>query len=148
MQPRYGGADISHDASRVAYLTATELRVLNVSTGATTVLDSHLRGLQVPRWSAAGDRIAYLTPAPSNAAADGAPVVINADGTGRRELGSGLMSHGFAWSPDGVYLIGRAGGSFSLQALRLVRVSDGAMMLLRFPTPDTSAEEYFQPDWR
>jgi hypothetical protein len=71
-------------------------------------------------------------------------VVSNADGGGRRATGTASFSPGIAWSPDGTYIIGRSSES----GLRLVRVSDGANVLLRFSSATGCCHDYFQPDWR
>ncbi len=144
----YGGADISHDGTRVAYLAAgpsfgSELRVFAVSNGAITVLEPNARS---PRWSSQGDRVAYLVPSGGYSEFDGVAVVTNADGSGRRDLGSAVFSPGLAWSPDGKYIVGRSSSSFP--SLRLLRVSDGATVLLSFRSPNGNFEDYYQPDWR
>lgn len=152
----YGAADISHDGTRVAYVgsdastpnsSSFELRVLDVATGATTVLEPVAN---TPRWSSQDNRVAYLVPSPGAYVyngIDGAPVIINADGTGRRSLGSFVFSPGLAWSPDGTYIVGRNSGSPDV-ALRVIRISDGADVLLRFRTATGGTADYYQPDWR
>jgi hypothetical protein len=139
----YGGADISHDGNSVAYLGQTgatqssstpELRVLNVVTGATTVLEPNASS---PRWSAKDDQLAYLT--------GGVPVIVNANGSGRRTLGNFVFSPGLAWSPDGTFIVGR--NSASGAGLRVIRVSDGSNVLLHFPSPTVGTIDYYQPDW-
>jgi hypothetical protein len=145
----YAGADISHDGTRIAYISdefaAPQLRVLNVATGADAVLDSPARS---PRWSLQDDRIAYLLPTPVYFGdIDGVVFVINSDGTGRRPLGNDIFSPGLAWSPDGNYLIGRSSVSPS-GVLRVVRISDGANVTLRFPGAQGVLDDYYQPDWR
>ena len=139
-------ADISHDGSRVAYVTpyvsGGELRVLQVSNGSTTALDVQAA---TPRWSGQDDRLAYLT---NNGAASFGSIltVINANGTGRRVLSNADFSAGVAWSPDGVYVIGRLTND---QELSVIRVSDGSAVSLHFPPPDTGCcHDYWQPDWR
>lgn len=145
----YAGADISHDGTRVAYLSlefsTSQLRVLNVATGAIAVLDSWARS---PRWSPQDDRIAFLTPTDQRFSdLDGVAIVINSDGTGRLALGNAIFSPGLTWSPDGNYLLGRSSVS-PTGFLRLVRVSDGANLILRFPAAQGGLDDYFQPDWR
>jgi hypothetical protein len=147
----YGGADISHSGTRVAYIATdptfggTELRVLNVSDGSTVSLE---RGALSPRWSAHDDLVAYLLPSPGNgfdANYNGPAVIINPDGTGRRTLGTGSFSTGLGWSPDGTYIVGRASEGLSL---RLLRVGDAATVVLRFLYIGGIAHDYWQPDWR
>lgn len=144
----YGGADISHDGARVAYMarvsfssSSAELRVIEVASGAIKVLDGDATA---PRWSATGDRIAYLVPSGSSAAHDRVAAVINADGTGRRILSTSGFSPGIGWSPDGTYIVGRSSGP---RGLLVIRVTDGAEVLLRFPGPGGD-RDYWQPDWR
>lgn len=148
MAQTYGGADISHNGSRVAYVantaSATELRVLDVSSGSTIVLEPSTASS--PRWSAQDDRVAYLVPGNSGSIPPfGALVVTNADGTGRNALGNAPLSPGLAWSPDGKYIVGRpvSGG-----ALRVLRLSDGANVILKFSGGTGCCHDYWQPDWR
>ncbi|HXF24405.1 MAG TPA: hypothetical protein VN602_07785 [Gemmatimonadaceae bacterium] len=151
---QYGAADISHDGTRVAYVGTDasnpsappfELRVLDVATGATTVLESIA---SAPRWSSRDDQVAYLVPNPrAYNGIDGAAVIINADGTGRRALGTFVLSPGLAWSPDGTYIVGRDHASGDV-AMRVIRISDGATVLLRFRTTAGATADYYQPDWR
>ncbi|MEO7999046.1 MAG: hypothetical protein ABI852_16455 [Gemmatimonadaceae bacterium] len=136
----YGGSDISHDGTKVAYLNGSELRVLNVVTGAITVLAANGRS---PRWSALDDRVAYLAPIGTF---DGTIVVINADGTNARAVGSTVFSPGLTWSPDGKFIVGRSSIS-PAATLMLVQVSDGASVPLRFANAG-GVEDYYQPDWR
>jgi hypothetical protein len=141
----HGGADVSHDGTRVAYISSSsspnELRLLDVASGSTSVLDGNANS---PRWSAQDDRIVYLTTA-LNVYNDGggSATVINTNGSGRKVFGS-YFSPGMAWSPDGVYVVGRA----SDETLRLVRVSDGTAVELHFLVGSVCCHDYFQPDWR
>jgi hypothetical protein len=142
----YGGADISHDGTRVAYLSTSStpygLRVLDVVSGSTTVLNTIGTS---PRWSAQDDRLVYLggfTGYPDH----GVATVINANGSGRQVLGTADLTPGITWSPDGTYVIGRS--SDYEGGLRLIRVNDGASVSLRFPTATGCCRDYWQPDWR
>lgn len=145
MSQVYGGADISPNGTRVAYVVPwqyapPDLRVVDLSTGAVILVENNATS---PRWSSQGDRLAFLVPVgPYYSDLEGPAVVMNADGTGKRDLGSGNLSPGLAWSPDGKYLVGRSSESSTWGALRLLRVSDGANVLLRF------REDYYQPDWQ
>ena len=139
--PNRGGADISHTGTRVVFAanTATfpaELYVMDVASGSTTLIDNGFS----PRWSAQDDRIVYLTAID----ASGTAMVANADGTGRRSLGSPTFTEGFAWSPDGTYVVGHSGEG---GALHIVRVGDGANVKVFFRA-GTGFHDYSQPDWR
>lgn len=144
----YGGVDFSHDGTRVAYLAPIELRVLNIQTNTATVLAPNARS---PRWSRQDDRIAFLVPQPPlRTPYDGSLVVINADGTGRRNVSDEVFSPGIAWSPDGNYLLAKILGTF-----RLFRLSDGYNLSLQYTVPapagifpSRNAISFNQPDWR
>ena len=128
LEATYGGADISHNGAKVVYIatptSGPELRVLDVASGATTLLEAN-SSTASPRWSAQDDRVAFLSGPP---ASGGAVTILNADGSGRRGLGNFLFSPGISWSPDGTYIIGRVSDNFS--GLRVVRLSDGANITL------------------
>jgi hypothetical protein len=143
----YGGADISHDGTRVAYVTnyglPGELRILNVSDGSTSVVDTQASS---PRWSARDDRVAYLTPPYTSAPYAAILTVIDANGGGRRILSSAEFNAGVAWSPDGIYVVGMLSDD---QELQVIRVSDGSAVSLHFPPPQSGCcHDYRQPDWR
>lgn len=138
----YGGADVSHDGKRVAYVSTSsypsQLRLFDVVSGSTSVLDTNGNS---PRWSLQDDRLVYLGQPSGYVPDGGVPTVINANGSGRRVLGTDEFSPGISWSPDGAYVVGRSGG------LRLLRVSDGLAVSLLFPTAGC-CHDYYQPDWR
>ena len=149
MGSTYGGADISHSGSKVAYVatpasSGTELRVLDVASGTRTLLDATYTS--TPRWSAQDDRVAYLVPFGGSPAYGGGVTIINANGTGRRAIGNFDFSPGISWSPDGTYIIGRASDNYS--GLRVLRLSDGANITLRYSSPGGCCRDYWQPDWR
>jgi hypothetical protein len=134
----YGGADITYDGNRVAYIAGVALNVMDISTGAVTTL---VNGASSPRWSVQGDRLVYLFPSRCPNNLDGVATVINPDGSGRRVLTDSCFSPGLAWSPDEQYVIGRS--SEVEVGLRIVRVSDGATVLTHL-----NGTDYYQPDWR
>jgi hypothetical protein len=146
----YGGVDISHSGTKVAYIAsgafASELHVIDVSDGSSVTLENDARS---PRWSAHDDLLARIVPSPGNGfdpTLNGPVVISNPDGTGRRALGSGSFSVGIGWSPDGAYIVGRASEG---HAMRLLRVNDLTTMVLQFPYAFGSAtHDYWQPDWR
>jgi hypothetical protein len=147
LQAVYDGADISRNGTKLAYVASapnytTELRVLDVQTSVETVIAVSGRS---PRWSTQGDRLAYFA---SPNGYDGTVWIANADGSGKRSLGTWVFSPGLAWSPDGTYIVGRSVENYSSPGLRLIRVSDGANVLLRFRAAQGFFEDYYQPDWR
>lgn len=143
IQGTYGGADIARDGSKVVYytsgVTGSSLRLLDVGSGTTT--DLPVMGSS-PRLSPSADRVAYLR---SSYSYDGAPAVVNVDGTNATPVNSLNMSPGLSWSSDGAYLLGRAS---DYSGLRLIRMSDGATVSLRFRASAGGVEDYYQPDWR
>lgn len=149
---RLGAVDISPDGSRIAYLASTgffqpnALRVLTLSTGQSV---SVATAANSPRWSPSGERIAYLAAGGVNQVnpLDGIAAVVNADGTGRRTYTNGdLFSPGLSWSHDATYLVGRS--SSGPRGLRVIRLGDGATILLAYRDRTASTIDYFQPDWR
>lgn len=137
-----GAADISPDGTRVAYTVPAaptgllELRVIDVATGAVTVLENPGTS---PRWSRQGDKIAYVS--------SGGLTIINPDRSGRRIIMAGVPFNGIAWSPDATYLAAYFENSLGT-GMRIVRVSDGASVPLLFRSITGEAEAYYQPDWR
>jgi hypothetical protein len=149
MQGFYDSADISRDGARVAYVATaaaggSEVRVLDVTTGTSTVLAQNVRS---PRFSPQADRVAFLVPA-GYGAYDGTATVSNVDGTSRKSIGSYVFSPGLGWSPDGTYLIGRESSYSGPNKLRIIRLSDLATVTLRLRAPSGWDEDYYQPDWR
>jgi hypothetical protein len=146
LEETYAGADVSHDGTRVAYVSTSSspygLRLLDVVSGSMTVLDTNGSS---PRWSAQDDRLVYLGPPSGNVSYTGVATVVNANGSGRRVLGTGDFFPGISWSPDGTYVIGQ---STEDSGLRLIRVNDGAAVSLRFPMAVGCCNYYSQPDWR
>jgi hypothetical protein len=141
----HGGADVSHDGTRVVYISSSsspsELRLLDASSGSTTLIDSNAIS---PRWSAQDDRIVYLTaPITYYNGYAGLATVINTNGSGRKVFGT-YFNLGMSWSPDGIYVVGRTSDA----TMGLIRVSDGVAVELHFLAGSVCCHDYFQPDWR
>jgi hypothetical protein len=102
---------------------------------ATNVSSSLNVGGHWPRWSPAGDLIAFEGP-------DNTLAVIRPDGTGYRVIsGENMRYHGpMDWSPDGRWII--AVSSSFPSGLHLVEVATG----LTLPLPNTGG--LFHPAWR
>jgi WD40-like Beta Propeller Repeat len=149
---RYGGADISPDGSRIAYVSSSptggsELRVIDVATQASRTVAADARG---PRWSPDGSRLAYIDPISPNDLFEfrGRAMLVNADGSNRIALGQSHFATGFAWSPDGAYLLGAVPEDFGGPALRMVRIDDLAEVFLPMRSRNGDLLRYLQPDWR
>lgn len=143
----YNSADISIDGTRVAYLGTVgqlnELRVLTIATGVITTIAPSARS---PRWSPTGDRILYMVPINAVLAdLTGSPVVINANGTGRRTLSTLRYDLHVSWSSDGQYIIGRL---FNDSQFRIQRISDGAEVVFSIRNAAGDVQGYTQAEWR
>jgi hypothetical protein len=119
----------SPDGMRVAFTTGTSLAVRDLESGTTTIVDENP---VLPRWSPAGDLIAFTTD-------NGSEVrVVRADGSGARVLATGSYGAGMSWSSDGEWVaVARWEGG-----IELIRVADG----VRIPIPGT--DDLFEPAWR
>lgn len=120
----------SPDGSRVAYVSGTSLMVRDMATGQALPI---ARDPELPRWSPAGDLIAYVS-------YDGRADVhaVQPDGNGLRTIASGFHDPGLSWSPDGKWLVAAQYGG----GLELIRVADGE----RLPIPGT--RDLTHPAWR
>lgn len=102
----------SPDATKVAYVSGDSLFVRDLASEVVTPLAFEP---VLPRWSPAGDLIAYVS------ARTGAVHVIRPDGSEPRQLGGTLYDLQVAWSPDGDWLaVSRSTG-----IMEIIRVSDG-----------------------
>lgn len=106
--PYIAGGSFSPDGSMVAYGTDDGISVIEAEGGTPRLVaasdPSTMTWLQDPEWSPDGSRIAFVTY--GELRRDYAIGVVNADGTGLREL-IDLPGHGvarLAWSPDGSQL--------------------------------------------
>ena len=132
----------SPDGLRIAYTSQTDggniqrLRVRTIATGVRTALD--VQGV-TPRWSPAGDYLAYVETW-GYSGYYGALRVIRPDGTGGRRLAPDTRyTWGIDWSPDGKYIIARAEGTHLLE---LVDVATGARLPLGY------SYRMLSPAWR
>lgn len=120
----------SPDGSRVAFVRDGAINVLTVATGAVSSLG--VSG-STPRWSPAGDLIAYT----SNAY--GGPIgIVSADGGGARTIATVSPSLWLDWSPDAQWIVASESGQ-----VVVVRVSDGLRLPIRLPP----LGQHFQPSW-
>ena len=129
---------LAPDGSRLVYVVTggggnDSLMTLDLATGQQTAINV---GGHTPRWSPAGDLIAYV-----NTTAGNSLEVVTPSGTDRREVGKpgGHYSLGIDWSPDGRWLVARRGG---LNAIEIIEVQTGMILPLAF----TGA--MFGPSWR
>lgn len=120
----------SPDNSQVAHVVGDSLRVRDMTTAATRTIAAHPT---FPRWSPAGDLIAFV----SNDG-DAEVRVVRPDATGLRVVGPGLHDRIVSWSPDGAWLAtARYEGG-----LELIRIADGERL------PIAGTEDLFEPAWR
>lgn len=115
----------------------TDLRTLTSNTG----------GLSQAAWSPDGSQIAFVEAYGDAVSVHGAIWVMNADGTGARNLTGAVTSAGYnrspAWSPDGsVIAFASSGGSF-LTADLYIMARDGTGLSRLTATGDAS-----HPAWR
>jgi len=143
-------ADISPDGSKLAYIKTglfggrEELTVLTLATGVVTKVTENA---YAPRWSAAGDRIAYLSIASAMffPATSGELYVIRTDGSlPSNYSGTRRFNPGLTFSPDGTYVMGRRveGG------WQVYSVSDAASSATAPLRSATGESRLLQPDWR
>ncbi|HKG93104.1 MAG TPA: hypothetical protein VKA84_14465 [Gemmatimonadaceae bacterium] len=127
----------SPDGARVAYVfgdaSSPRIRVRTLATGAVSAIDAPG---QSPRWSPAGDLIAFV--GLDSYSGMGALKVMAPDGSGLRVLTPArFYAPGFDWSPDGRWILAR-----SNQSIDLIEVATGAVLPLPF------ARGFSQPAWR
>ena len=132
----------SPDGLRIAYTSQANggsiqrLRVRTIATGARTALD--VQGV-TPRWSPAGDYLAYVETW-GYSGYYGALRVVRPDGTGGRRLAPDMnYTWGIDWSPDGKYIIARAEGTWVLE---LIEVATGVRLPLGY------TRRMLSPAWR
>jgi WD40-like Beta Propeller Repeat len=138
----YDGA-VSPDGTRIAYTANTNdshVRVRDVRTGVRSALDVFGFG---PRWSPAGDWLAYVQ---GGSVGDwfvpaGVIHLVRPDGTGDHAVGSSAYWGPVDWSPDGRYLVAKL-APFLAAPLEIIDVTTG----VHVPLPFT--EHLSAPAWR
>jgi hypothetical protein len=131
---------ISPDGGRMAFAAGQPdrepfIRVRDLATGQATPLEA--RGTS-PRWSPAGDLIAYVDTY-DYSGYSGQLRVVRPDGSADRAVVSGVAyGAGVDWSPDGRFLVARS----SENRLELIEVATGE----RIPLPYSG--NLLRPSWR
>ena len=90
----------SPDGTRIAYVYANDVKILNLTTRSTTSI--HGTGADEVRWAPSGERLATR---------GGAGLyVVNSDGSGMRQIMPSLsFERGLEWSPDGRWVVVKTG---------------------------------------
>lgn len=126
-EPGLAAPDPEPDGRHIAYGDTAGLALLDTTTNTVARLGTG----RLPRWSPAGDRIAFVH--------EGALMLVRPDGSERAVLSSDEWSFSAAtldWSPDGDWLVAR---SDHTSTLVLVRVSTGAVLPLPYAAGLTQA---------
>jgi len=127
---------VSPDGQWLAYSSDGFIHVRSLVTGARTPL--HVPGI-APRWSPAGDAIAYVVSA-DYSGYSGPLRIVSPDGTNDRQLVAGeAYAAGIDWTPDGKYIVAKT-ANYGL--LELIVVATGATLPLPY------SGRLFTPAWR
>jgi Tol biopolymer transport system component len=136
--PEPDGEWLAYQTNRVTNSTTEfSIRTISTSTGTVRALDVPGRS---PRWSPDGQLIAYL-------GANDELYTMTAGGTVLGPVGAGVrMLDGFAWSPDGVWVVGVGVNDISISTgPQLVNVLTGLVLPLPLHGPD--GQEFEQLTW-
>lgn len=126
---------ISPDGQWLAYSSDGYIHVRNLLSGAHTAVNVPGTG---PRWSPAGDSIAYSIGG-DYAGYSGPVRIVSPDGTGDRQIIADGYAPDLEWTPDGKFVIAKRG---YYQVLELIAVATGE----RVPLP--YSVRLFSPAWR
>jgi Tol biopolymer transport system component len=129
----------SPDGRRIAFTHHGDIYVMNADgSGVSLIFDAQFDNASLPAWSPEGQRIAF-TGRPSGPAD---VFVINADGTGLRQLTTRGSEDDPAWSPDGQKIAFVDG-----EGLKTMNAADGSgTTLLVAPTSDGPDAPDWSPD--
>ncbi|MGE5803438.1 MAG: TolB family protein [Gemmatimonadota bacterium] len=128
---------VSPDGQWLAYTSDGFVHVRSLVTGDRTAL--HVSGT-APRWSPAGDFIAYVVTAADYSGYSGPLRIVRPDGTDDRQLVTAeAYAPGVDWTPDGQYIVAKT-ANFGL--LELIAVASGATIPLPYSARLSS------PAWR
>lgn len=126
----------SPDATQLVYVadlgTTADLRILTRATGA--VRDLNTVGW-APVWAPTGQTIAYISQFNNY----GPIALINADGTGQRQLAAGPYNQDLDWSPDEQWIVAQ---NTTTTQIDLINVATGAAV----PLPYTTG--FWSPAWQ
>ncbi len=131
--PSPDGMKLVYIRSRTAPPFGFQVVIRTLQDGTEQVIDAELQP-QWPRWSPAGDSIAYWT--------NGKLFLMGVDGTGARQVSPParpIQSAGFDWSPDGQWIVARSDSTVDL-----MHVATGFVL----PLPYTKASGYRGAAWR
>jgi hypothetical protein len=136
--PNPAGDRVAYQTNRASLGGQTfTVRLLDPATSTVQPLDVPGHS---PRWSPAGDRIAYLdaTSRLQFMSVTGAPIASPSAGV--------VFGPGFSWSPDGAYIVGTGAAVLGSSGLQILQVATRAIMPLALRGP--AGQSLVHPAWQ